>query len=245
MQSNLPYLEVCLSPSLLHQFDATNKIVVVVDIFRASSAIVTALGEGISAVIPIKTIEEAKDYQRKNYIVAAERNGQIVPDFKLGNSPLHYKNIDLIGEEIVFTSTNFTSVIKEFSFAKEVLVASFLNMSAIKDYVLSLQLDVLIVCSGYKGKINIEDSLFAGFLALSLENDYQIHCDSATLAIQGARHVPSKEKWSYLKKSSHKNRLESLNITDDLMFCLQEDIYTIVPIYSNGIIIPAEQVLQD
>ena len=51
-------IDVCISPELLHLYNIENSIVVVVDIFRATSCMTTAFANGVEAIIPVSTIED-------------------------------------------------------------------------------------------------------------------------------------------------------------------------------------------
>ena len=85
-------IEVCYTPQAYNLFHKDDSIVVVIDVFRATSAIVTAFYNGVSKMIPVATVEEAKEYQRNGYLAAAERNGEMIEGFELGNSPFGYMN---------------------------------------------------------------------------------------------------------------------------------------------------------
>ena len=85
-------VEVCFSPQLFDLFDTKESIVVVVDIFRATSAMVTAFQHGAKSFIPVSTIKEAKEYKDKGFIAGGERNGEVVKGFEFGNSPFSYQS---------------------------------------------------------------------------------------------------------------------------------------------------------
>ena len=78
-ERSLPTLEVCLSPALLHLFDTRNRIVVIIDIFRATSTITAALDNGAKCVIPVASVEEciAIGKQTDNSLTAGERDGKV------------------------------------------------------------------------------------------------------------------------------------------------------------------------
>ena len=80
-------IEVCFSPALFADFRNQEAIAVIVDILRATSAIVTAFENGVDRIIPVGTLEEARAFKEKGFMVAAERDG-LVRDFAdFGNSP--------------------------------------------------------------------------------------------------------------------------------------------------------------
>src|SRR6187402_535339 len=92
MTGNLPKLEVCLSPALLHLFDTKDKVVVIIDVFRATSTIAAALHNGARFVIPVASVEECISMKGcvENCITAGERDGKVAPGLEYGNSPLEY-----------------------------------------------------------------------------------------------------------------------------------------------------------
>ncbi|MGB0917243.1 MAG: 2-phosphosulfolactate phosphatase, partial [Flavobacteriales bacterium] len=101
-------VEVCFSPQLFDLFDTKKSIVVVVDVFRATSAMVTAFQHGAKSFIPVSTIEEAMAYKDKGFLAGGERNGEVVEGFEIGNSPFSYQSDLINGREIALTTTNGT-----------------------------------------------------------------------------------------------------------------------------------------
>jgi 2-phosphosulfolactate phosphatase len=81
----------------LHSFqedELRDKIVVVIDVLRASSTIVTALMNGAKAVIPVADMGEASkismNVDSDNYLLCGEKDGEKIEGYDLGNSPLEY-----------------------------------------------------------------------------------------------------------------------------------------------------------
>jgi 2-phosphosulfolactate phosphatase len=223
-------IDVCLTPELLHLHNIDNSIVVVTDIFRATSCMVTGFAYGVGSIIPVATIDECKQYQNHGYVAAAERNAQKVDGFDLDNSPFSYMDERLIGTKIAMTTTNGTlSITKAKSAAVKVLVGAFLNLTAIVNYLKSQQYDVLVLCAGWKGKVNLEDTLFAGAVVEGLKEDFFVAEDSAILAMRMYQQAQN-DMLSYLSSSSHVRRLQGLGIQKDIAYCLQKDLYDVVPI---------------
>ncbi len=105
-------VETCFLPGQFPLYQQDMGIVVVIDILRATSAMVTAFDHGVDRIIPVATIEEARQYiGRPGYIAAAERNGEVVEGFAFGNSPLAFRDADIKGKTIVMTTTNGTKAI--------------------------------------------------------------------------------------------------------------------------------------
>jgi len=230
-------LSVCLSTSMIQSFDLKNKVVVVVDIFRATSVICTALSKGMTEVIPVNEINEVKPFlNRENFLIAAERGGEIVEGFKLGNSPLSYlDNSSIVGKKLVLTTTNGTKAINYSLEADEILIGSFLNLSSLEQVLKQKNKDCIIFCSGWKGLVCLEDTLFAGCLASRLlkSDKFFSHCDSVVLS-RKTFDSASKDLLSFLINSSYKERTRELNMNADINFCLSTDKFKDVPFYKNG-----------
>lgn len=236
-------LNVCLTSDLFHHYDEGEKLVLVVDILRATSVISTAFHYGISELIPVSSVEQAKQYiNKEGYIVAAERNAEPIEGIPLGNSPFQYMNDDVKNKRLVLTTTNGTKSIKLAS-KHEVISASFVNQDAVYNFIMKSKKDVVVLCSGWKGLVNMEDSIFAGILSDKLlkTNEFQSQCDSV-LASVAIKRDAGNDLFSYLEDSAHRNRLKHLNMEADTKFCLNPTFKSsIIPILKNGKLIPYEK----
>ena len=232
-------LDVCLTPDLLHLHTIENKIVVVADIFRATSCMVTGFAYGVKSIIPVATVEECRNLQSRGYLAAAERNAQTVEGFDLDNSPFSYMDENLIGANIAMTTTNGTLAITRSRQAVKVLVGSFLNLEAIVRYLKGQQYDVLILCAGWKGRVNLEDTLYAGALADRLQEEFTLHEDSVLMA-QRLYKQGQNNLLSFLANSSHIRRLQRLGIQKDISYCLQHDLYDIIPVLRGSALVAME-----
>ncbi|MBX2964328.1 MAG: 2-phosphosulfolactate phosphatase [Cyclobacteriaceae bacterium] len=226
-------IDICLSPDLMHLYDVRSRVVVVVDILRATSCMVTALEHGIRSIRPLADLEECRAMRSQGYLTAGERNGEKVEGFDFGNSPFEYMDEKLVGERIAFTTTNGTQAIAKSHRAKEIIIGAFLNLSAVTEYLKKGSNSVLVVCAGWKGKVNLEDTLFAGALVENLKDHIEPDCD-APLAAQRLYNLAKKDLVDFLKDSSHVKRLNRLNIHKDIAFCVTPDQYSIVPKLING-----------
>ncbi len=227
-------LDVCLTPELLHLHKLENSIVVVADIFRATSCMVTGLAYGIKSITPVASIEECKAFQDRGYLAAAERNAQKVEGFDLDNSPFSYMDEKLIGSEIAMTTTNGTlSITKAKVSAVKVMVGAFLNLGALVNQLKSEAYDVTVLCAGWKGRPNLEDTLFAGALAEALKEEYML-LEDGTLMAQRLYNQSKNNLLASVSNSSHVRRLQRLGIQKDISYCLQTDLYDVVPVLRGG-----------
>src|SRR5690606_28785220 len=226
-------IDVCLSPDLMHLYTVEKTTVVVVDILRATSCITTALAHNISSITPFADLGHCMAMKERGYLIAGERNGEKVDGCDLGNSPFEYMSPELKDKKIAFTTTNGTQAIEKSKGADEIIIGSFLNLTAVADHLLGKNANVLIVCAGWKGKVNLEDTLYAGALIEKLKEDFEPACDAPLMA----HHLYQQGRYDmvdFLKDSSHVKRLARLNIQQDIAFCLTPDQYMIVLRLVNG-----------
>ncbi len=232
-------LDVCLSPDLLHLHPIENTIVVVADVFRATSCMVTAFAHDVAQIIPVATVAECRDLQERGYLAAAERDARIVEGFDLDNSPFSYMSDRLRGERIAMTTTNGTLAITRSRAAVKVLVGAFLNLSTVADYLRNQSYDVLVVCAGWKGRVNMEDTLFAGALASKLRDEFAFAEDSTDMAFrlyeQGKNNL-----MAYVANTSHIRRLQRLGIQKDIGYCLQHDLFDVLPVLRGSALVKME-----
>ncbi len=222
-------LEVCLTPALLHLHDFTQSIVVVIDIFRATSSICYGIENGAESIIPVATIEACESYRHSEYLLAAERNGEVVDGFDFGNSPFSYTEDKVSGKTIVLTTTNGTHAINMSRGAHKIVIGSFLNLASLCDWLKTQSNDVLLLCSGWKDKVNLEDTLFAGGVVHYLrEENYSL--DDAGIASEDLYIMAKDDLNTYLKKTSHSERLKKLGIEEDIKFCLNLNITKEIPV---------------
>lgn len=235
---NVRKVEVVFSPTLFEvYFDTKDCIVVVIDVFRATSAICAAFESGIKDLIPVATVEEAQIYKDKGYLVGAERKADIVPGFDFGNSPINFvENKERFKEKsVVLTTTNGTKAIEIAKVANTVIVGAFSNISAVCDFIEQNDKNVLLLCAGWKDRFNLEDTLFAGALASRLANNLRFSdlADSAQASIN-IYNSAKDDIYGFLGESSHRKRLSRLNLEEDIIYCLKQDTSKIVPILKDG-----------
>ena len=235
-------LRVCLTPALFPLYADRKSIVVVVDVLRATSAMCTAFHHGMDRIIPVSTVEEALDYRdEEDHILAAERNGKQVRGFDFGNSPLQYQEHDVKGKTLVMTTTNGTRAINIAKRDHQVVIGSFLNIDALTDWLAKQNKDVVVLCAGWKDDFCFEDALFAGALSEKLLKTKLFESDSDSA--NGSRMIYIRAKddmFRFLGVSQHRKRLAHLNIEDDVKFCLQENITTVIPVLKRDELVLVE-----
>ena len=240
----MPSLDLCFSPELLPLYELGGKMAVIVDILRASSTIVTALGEGVSHVFPVASLEECAAYGRQHGgLTAAERDGLPALGFDLGNSPFGFLDParPVRGQALTISTTNGTAALRRSLAAEAVVVGAFLNLAAVANFCQRQQRDVLVVCAGWKGQFCLEDTVYGGALAERLAAaGFDVRGSDATLAAlhlweQGRADLPA-----YLLQSAHVRRLNSLEASQDFEFCLRVDAYAdVLPLWREDRLVDA------
>lgn len=218
---------------MLPTFDLTGTIAVVIDIFRATSSICYGLANGASAIIPVAQVAECLAYRDQGFLLAAERDGRVVEGFDFGNSPFSYTADRVKGKTVVLTTTNGTRAIQLCHDAQHIVIGSFANIDALSDWLQARHEDIVLVCSGWKDHVNLEDTLFAGAVVARLEHETAALDDAARLALSlyGAG---KKDLSGFLQNASHTQRMQRLDVGRDVEFCLQENTSPVVPYFRNG-----------
>jgi len=240
-----PTAEVILSPALIPHYELEGKVVVVIDILRATTTMCYAFINGAERIIPVETVKEAKQYLGKDFVVAAERNGEMVEGFTLGNSPESFTPEIVSGKTVVLTTTNGTHTLHQCKTADKIVTGAFTNISALCNWLIGWKQPVVLACAGWKNKFNLEDTVFAGAVLHTVKEHFDISDDACTASLNLFL-TASQDLEAYLRHSNHAQRFNRLGI-DDLPLCLETDITDIVPIYSNGVLVSltAESPLQE
>lgn len=222
-------VEVCFTPALLPLYSIEDSIVVVIDIFRATSSICYGIENGAEAIIPVAQVEECSAYQDSGCLLAAERDGEVVAGFDFGNSPFSYTADKVAGKTVVLTTTNGTQAIHLSRNARKIVIGSFFNLTALCNWLKARKENILLVCAGWKNKFNLEDSVFAGAVVDRLK-DGHYKWDDSSIAAADMYNLAKDDLSGYLKKTSHSERLKRLGIEKDIEFCLNVDITTAIPV---------------
>ena len=236
MNDTLPPLHTILSPRLLDLYDVANSVVVVIDVFRATSTIATALYNGAARVIPVDSVDQCIQIGRDTGgITAGERDGKVIEGLAYGNSPAEYPRSFIKGKTLVLTTTNGTKLLHKAlkNGASDVITGSFPNLSAVCDFLKEQQKPVFLGCSAWKDRVNMEDALFAGAIISSIKKYFTIHCDSSLMA-EALYHQQKQHLKQFIRKTTHWHRLANYGLEKDLEYCVSEDVANVLPIYNNG-----------
>jgi 2-phosphosulfolactate phosphatase len=203
---------------------------VVFDVLRATTSMVTGLAHGVERIIPVCTIEEARQWRAEDpaLVLGGERYGDRIEGFDVGNSPSEY--LHWAGRTVVTTTTNGTVAIRACRFAERTLVASLLNLQATADWILQERPERLrILCAGTFSEFALEDAVAAGLLVRRLEagrgadGEWQI-CD----ATQAVRQLAGDDWEKRLRSSRNARALRAAGREADIDWALQVDRHPIV-----------------
>jgi 2-phosphosulfolactate phosphatase len=231
-------LHTALSPALLHLYDLSHAIVVIVDVLRATSTIATALYNGAKCVIPVDSVAKCIELGRQiDGITAGERDGMIAEGLEHGNSPFEYSREFIGGKTLVLTTTNGTKLLHVAldRGAGQIITGSFPNRTAVSTYLLAQNQPVVLACAAWKDRVNIEDLLFAGAVIHQVKENFSINCDSSQIAETLYLDARS-DLFEFMKNkdASHYHRLNGYGLEKDIRYCLTPDLAPVLPLYENG-----------
>lgn len=232
-----PTIHTSLSPALLHLYDISSSVVVIIDVFRATSTIASALYNGAKCIIPVDSVPKAIEISKSiGGIAAGERDGMIAEGLQHGNSPLEYSRDFIENKTLVLTTTNGTRLLHMAleKNADTIISGSFPNLSAVCDFLIAEKKNVVLGCAGWKDRFNLEDTLFAGAVISRIAKDFTIHCDSSLMA--EAMYATHKNKIiDFAPQLTHYHRLvERFGLIEDIKFCLTNDVANVLPVYNDG-----------
>ena len=238
--SNKPTLYTSLSPALLHLYDLSSSIVVIIDVFRATSTIASALYNGAKCVIPVDSVPKAIEISKSiGGIAAGERDGMIAEGLQHGNSPMEYPREFIENKTLVLTTTNGTRLLQMAldKNADTIISGSFPNLSAVCDFLIAEKKNVVMGCAGWKDRFNLEDTLFAGAVINRVKEHFTFHCDSSLMAED--MYIKNKNNLiEFAPNFTHYHRLvERFGLIEDIKYCLTNDLANVLPIYNNGMLV--------
>lgn len=232
-----PTLYTSLSPALLHLYDLSNSVTVIIDVFRATSTIASALYNGAKSVIPVDSVPKAIEISKNiDCIAAGERDGMIAAGLEHGNSPLEYSRAFVENRILVLTTTNGTRLLQMAldRNADTIIAGSFPNLSAVCNFLIKEKKNVILGCAGWKDRFNLEDTLFAGAVINRIKDHFTIHCDSSLMAEN--MYDSCKDRLiDFAPNLTHYHRLvERFGLIEDIRYCLTPDSAHVVPVYEQG-----------
>jgi 2-phosphosulfolactate phosphatase len=212
-----------LSLSEAPKGDPKSGVVVALDILRASTTIVTAFRNGCAEIVPVASVDDAREISRlrQGVLLGGERKGRRIDGFDLGNSPLEYTAESVCGRSIVLTTTNGTALLHRFSEFERV-VGCFANLHSVAGYLLDSYRDrgVVLVCAGRLGDPGIEDVACAGAIVSLVQNACsEAECDDAALTAVAVWKYFGEDAFAAVSAGSHARCLYSIGFGRDVEYC--------------------------
>ena len=234
-------IDVHFNGSSTGQADLHDRVVLVVDVLRASTSIAAALANGARAVIPFEGVDEAiikaRSLERSDVLLAGERKMAPIQGFELGNSPREFTADVVTGKTIVMTTTNGTAALASVAGAAEVLGGAFANYSAVLAWLRAAARggkSLTIVCAGSNGRFALEDAICAGRFVrgVARRGIQPVLGDAANIAAIVDRRMGA-DLQAVLRDSEHGRALIDAGLGDDVTYCAGIDTHPVVPVYRD------------
>ncbi len=176
--------------------------VVVVDVFLATTTLLTILENGARSVYPVASLEEAEEVgdglDRERLLRGGEQGAEKIEGYDLGPYPEEYTAEAVAGKDVVFVTTNGTRAISGAADAKELLIGSLRNAPAVARHLEASGTEsVYVVCAGSAGRFVVEDFLGASTILSRLNkdgylDDWRLN-DAAWMALDFAERYEGRE----------------------------------------------------
>ena len=234
-------VDVVFGGAALMPSDVSGRVVAVIDVLRASTSIATALNNGAKAVIPPESSDEvvtrSKALERTDVRLAGERKMLPIAGFDLGNSPREFTRAAVEGKTILMTTTNGTPAITNTQGARDVVIASYVNYTAVLTMLrtaLRGGTDITLVCAGRERQFALEDAGCAGRFVTNVSK--RLTGVSVNDAAQACALIDKRYGEQVLKlfeASEHGRALRDAGFGDDLTACAAVDAHPVIPLYSD------------
>lgn len=224
--------------------DFSGRVVAVIDVLRASTSIAVALANGARAIIPLESSEEvvtrAKAFERSEVRLAGERRMLPIPGFDLGNSPLEFTREAIEGKTVLMSTSNGTGAVTGAQGARDVVIASYVNLSAVVSMLraaLRGGADVAIICAGREKQFALEDAACAGrYVHLVTKRLSNVVMNDAAQAASLIERKYGDNLVRMFEASEHGRALREAGFEKDLEACAAIDAFPVVPVFQDRLI---------
>ncbi|NGP87261.1 2-phosphosulfolactate phosphatase [Fodinibius halophilus] len=234
-------LDVFSSAHSFQEEDLRDKTVVMIDVLRASSTMITALHHGAKGVIPVGDMGDAgkisHNLDSESFMLSGEKNGVKIDGYDLTNSPLEHTGENVVNKTVILNTTNGTKAIKRSGHANRIIIGAFLNLATIIDHLKEVDEEVVLVCAGWRGRLSFEDLLCAGNIIYELSSGKL--SSSARDAVKVAFGLYEKfadDIEGSVKSSNYAERLKDVVSEEDISYCCQRSTLQVLPVLNEGII---------
>jgi 2-phosphosulfolactate phosphatase len=234
-------IDVLFGAQQLGSQDVQSRVVAVIDVLRASTTIAVALANGARTVIPLESPEDvvtrSKQFERAGVLLAGERRMLKMDGFDLGNSPVEHTRDVVEGKTVLLTTRNGTHALLGVQGARDVVVASYVNMSAVSAMLraaLRGGADVTIVCAGQDRQFALEDAACAGrYVHQITKRLQQAELNDAALAASLIDRKYGDNLMRLFSTVAHGRALAAAGFEGDLAACAAVDSYPVIPIFQD------------
>ncbi|MFC1629178.1 2-phosphosulfolactate phosphatase [Gemmatimonadota bacterium] len=241
-------VQVFFAPGEITEDAVRGCTVVVIDVLRASTSIITAIHHGARGVIPAKSLEDATEMVSKlgmdDVLLCAEREMERVDGCDLGNSPAEYTRDQVEGRLLVLSTSNGSRAIVASQSARKVIVGGYVNAGRVVEEIAKGD-SAVIACAGHHGGFSLEDTACAGFLLHRLSETTGREIlpmnDGAWVALELGKKTP-KSPLRMLRRAAHGRRLEEAGYGSDLTLCADVDSHPVLPVLKDHVIVHSDQV---
>lgn len=235
-------IEVFLTSNILVEDDVKDRTVIVIDVLRACSTIITALVNGARSIIPVADLGQASkiasNLDQQSYLLGGERDGDKIEGYHLGNSPFEYTEDRVKGRTIIMNTTNGTHAITQARSAGHLVIGTFINAQSVVDFVHKKGLDVTIICAGWHNRVSLEDTLCAGLLIDRIWEGKEPGLVPDTAHIAFSQYQNDKHALDLsVQRCNHAQLLKKKGYETDVEYCLRIDSLLVLPYYIDNQII--------
>jgi 2-phosphosulfolactate phosphatase len=241
-------IDLYLTPTPLNRATFEKRVVVVVDVLRATTSICAMLHAGARGIIPVAEPGEAAELRTKlgadNTVLAGEREGVKIEGFDFGNSPDEFTPETVGGKHVVMTTTNGTAVFGKAARGASIITGSLVNISRVAEGVAAEGRDLLIACAGLEGGFSIEDTLCGGMLIHQLKqrgDREPILNDAASLALLLYENNKQTIR-AAIEQGEHGRFLRNIGFGSDVALAANVDAIPVLPILNEGRLVSADAV---
>jgi 2-phosphosulfolactate phosphatase len=232
-------VEVFLTGDNVEEKDIKDRTVVVIDVLRTSTTIASALMNGARAVVPAADMGEAStlaaNLDPASYLLGGERSGLMIEGYRFGNSPLEYTREKVLDKTLILNTTNGTPSIRRVRHAGHLIVGAFVNAGVVVDFIREADLDLVIVCAGWRNRVSLEDTLCAGMLLSELWDGTEPESSTDTAHIAFTLYQNERaDVASAVRRSRHGKRLAAMDRMADVDFCGSINTVPVLPYYLDS-----------
>lgn len=232
-------IDVVASASEIRTEDVIHRSAVVIDVFRTTSTIITALAQGATCIIPVETVPQAKQKGMEGMFLGGERFCKKIAGFDAGNSPLEYTKELVQGKKGIMTTSSGTRALIKASKASYIFSAAFLNARSCAEVLVDVDLDIALLCSGQQDRLTMEDALCAGLIIEYIKQLSQpVRLNDLGLIVHEAYLNCEANLREKLKESSEAKRLTKQGNVQDVDYCITKNLFTLVPVMKEQGLVP-------